>query len=152
MFVYKIGLALAVILFSASLTSTEVDAREVEIECLARNMYYEARGEGTKGMLAVGHVTMNRVEAKGFPATVCGVVTQKHKKNCQFSWVCMRNLPAIRDEQYEKIRAMAVMVYDGHLRDITRGATHFHNTQVVPAWSETKRVTAQIGSHIFYRK
>ncbi len=150
--VSKIAFLMAALAFSSSIVSTEVNAREVEIECLTRNMYYEARGEGVKGMLAVGHVTMNRVEAAGYPSTVCGVVTQKVKKSCQFSWVCNRNLPAIRDEQYEKIKAMAVMVYDGHLRDITKGATHFHNQTVVPAWAQTKRVTAQIGSHIFYRK
>lgn len=147
----KTVLALAVAMGSVPLNSAEINERKVEIECLARNMYYEARGEGTKGMLAVGHVTMNRVESKRFPSTVCGVVTQKYKKTCQFSWVCMRNLPSIRTEQYEKIRAMAVMVYDGHLRDVTRGATFFHNTQVAPVWSRTKRVTTQIGSHIFYR-
>jgi spore germination cell wall hydrolase CwlJ-like protein len=150
--VYKICVALAAILISMPITSNEVDAREGEIECLARNMYYEARGEGTTGMIAVGHVTMNRVESKGYPSTVCGVVTQKHRKTCQFSWVCNRNLPAIRDEQYEKIRAIAVKLYDGQLRDITKGATHFHNTKVEPAWVATKKVTAQIGSHIFYRK
>ena len=147
----KIVLALAVTMGSAPLNSAAINERKVEIECLARNMYYEARGEGTKGMLAVGHVTMNRVEAKHYPSTVCGVVTQKHKRVCQFSWVCMRSLPAIRNEQYEKIRALAVMVYDGQLRDVTKGATHFHNTQVAPVWSRTKRVTTQIGSHIFYR-
>ena len=147
----KIVLALAVAMSSMPLNSAEIDKRKVEIECLARNMYYEARGEGTKGMLAVGHVTMNRVNSKRFPSSVCGVVTQKYKKTCQFSWVCMSKLPSIRPEHYEKIRVMAVMVYDGHLRDVTRGATFFHNTRVAPVWSRTKRVTTQIGSHIFYR-
>ena len=47
-----------------------------EIQCLADNMYWEARNQATKGMIAVGYVTMNRVADDRYPFTVCEVVEQ----------------------------------------------------------------------------
>jgi len=58
-----------------ALTSTDV-------ECLAKNIYFEARGENIKGQLAVGLVTINRMKDERWPDDVCGVVYQ----NKQFSW------------------------------------------------------------------
>ena len=45
-----------------------------QITCLANNMYWEARNQSVKGMLAVGYVTMNRVSDDRYPFTVCEVV------------------------------------------------------------------------------
>ena len=45
-----------------------------EVECLARNIYFEAGGEPRAGKIAVAEVTMNRVKSRQFPRTVCGVV------------------------------------------------------------------------------
>jgi len=53
-----------------------------EFSCLAELLYYEARSTGTKGMTAVAYVVQNRVQAKGFPSTYCGV---SHERN-QFSF------------------------------------------------------------------
>ena len=47
-----------------------------ELDCLAKNIYFEARGESLTGKIAVANVTMNRVEHHKYPSTVCGVVTQ----------------------------------------------------------------------------
>ena len=38
-----------------------------ELMCLAKNIYHEARSETTNGMLAVAHVTINRVNSSKFP-------------------------------------------------------------------------------------
>ena len=43
-------------------------------ECLAVNMYHEARDQGTAGRLAVSAVVLNRVRDSRFPNTVCEVV------------------------------------------------------------------------------
>ncbi|MBE0618248.1 MAG: cell wall hydrolase, partial [Proteobacteria bacterium] len=57
------------------------------ITCLARSIYWEAKGEGDAGMEAVANVVMNRLGHKGFPNTICGVVKQGHEQGaCQFSW------------------------------------------------------------------
>ena len=47
-----------------------------EVTCLAQNIYFEARSEPVAGMLAVGHVVLNRVASKRFPNTICKVVRQ----------------------------------------------------------------------------
>ena len=59
-----------------------------EVDCLAKNIYFEAKGEPRAGKIAVAEVTMNRVKSKQFPRSVCAVVYQKTKGTCQFSWVC----------------------------------------------------------------
>ena len=70
--------------------------------CLADNVYFESRNQGTAGWSAVISVTLNRVKDKRFPNTICEVVKQgptreSWKKNgtyypikhrCQFSWYC----------------------------------------------------------------
>ena len=40
-------------------------------KCLTENIYFEARGQGQAGWLAVAQVTQNRVDDKRFPNTVC---------------------------------------------------------------------------------
>src|SRR6056300_549570 len=65
-------------------------------QCMAMNIYHEARSDGKLGQKAVGFVTLNRVQSKHYPSTPCDVVYQaqlnangKPKRNkCQFSWYC----------------------------------------------------------------
>ncbi len=50
------------------------------VECLALNIYHEARGEPEAGRLAVGHVVVNRALDGRFPKDVCQVVRQGGEK------------------------------------------------------------------------
>ena len=52
------------------------DFREQEAQCLAKNMYFEARNQGLAGQLAVSLVVMNRVKDDRFPDTICGVIEE----------------------------------------------------------------------------
>ena len=131
--------------------SAVVGAESRELNCLARNIYHEARGEGKKGMLAVAHVTMNRVAAGGFPDTVCGVVNQKNSKACQFSWVCDKSTRLASAKQLGEATTLARKVYAGHARDFTGGATYFHHRRVKPKWAGKMRSSMKLGNHIFYR-
>jgi spore germination cell wall hydrolase CwlJ-like protein len=45
-----------------------------DVECLARNIFYESRGEPTEGKIAVGIVTLNRAQDPRFGKSVCDVV------------------------------------------------------------------------------
>jgi len=54
----------------------EPDIDTAELDCLAKNIYHEARGESLQGKKAVANVTLNRVHSNLFPDTVCGVVYQ----------------------------------------------------------------------------
>ena len=53
-------------------------------------LYFEARGEEIKGIIAVAEVIINRRDSNDFPNTICGVIEQgSHKRNrCQFSYKC----------------------------------------------------------------
>lgn len=148
----KISIVGALIFTPFSISSEVIDQIEQEINCLATNIYYEARGETIKGMIAVGHVTLNRAKSPDFPDSVCKVVNQKYKKACQFSWVCMKPLPAIKEDLFADIKNIADKLYRGEIKDVTRGATHFHNAGVNPDWSNKYRATAHIGNHIFYKR
>jgi spore germination cell wall hydrolase CwlJ-like protein len=123
-----------------------------EIECLAKNIYYESGGEPKLGWLAVAMVTMNRVNSGLFPTNICDVVYQKTGKIYQFSWVASRkHLTTPAHELYNEILdyAMAFYYKHHHMEDVTKGALFFHADYVNPRWNREK--TAQIGRHIFYR-
>jgi spore germination cell wall hydrolase CwlJ-like protein len=100
---------------------------EKELQCLAKNIFFEARGEPEEGKVAVGMVTINRSQAEKFPSTLCDVVNQrstvkktywikktttikntkktvqqriiKNKTVCQFSWRCMK----LREPHHEDL-------------------------------------------------
>jgi N-acetylmuramoyl-L-alanine amidase len=125
-----------------------------ELECLTKNMYHESKGEGSIGWLAVGMVTMNRVESKRYPNTICKVVHQNNGKVWQFSWVgTKKKLTKPKKVLYNKIYNLAVLIYlyHEHMYDITDEAIYFHADYVTPYWSKKVEKTVQIGSHIFYK-
>jgi len=122
-----------------------------EVECLAKNIYYEAGGEPYYGKLAVAQVTMNRVKSNQFPRTVCGVVYQKTKGVCQFSWVCQDGLrPRYGKPWKDSLKIAENILINKRSYDVVGSAKYFHADYVDPAWSETKRIVKQIGNHIFY--
>jgi hypothetical protein len=55
--------------------ATTVNSKE--LNCLAKNIYYEAGNESLEGKVAVGVVTLNRVADGRFSNSVCGVVHQR---------------------------------------------------------------------------
>lgn len=141
---------LALILSMFAVTTAHAKNPDEQIRCLATNMYYEAASEGEKGMAAVGHVVMNRVESGKFPSSPCAVIYQKRKSTCQFSWVCGKK-PAINKEKYNSAVLLATQIYFGNSVDITRGALYFHAAYVRPYWARVAQRTIRIGNHIFYR-
>lgn len=48
-----------------------------DVDCLARNIFYEAGAEPIEGKVAVGMVTLNRTQDERYPQNVCGVVRQR---------------------------------------------------------------------------
>ncbi len=126
-----------------------------EIECLALNIYFEARSEPDAGRLAVGHVVMNRVSDDRYPGKVCAVVRQggeKVRNRCQFSWWCDGRSDRPRERRaWEQSKAVATRIYWGLSEDITEGALWYHAVYVRPAWRKILVPGRTIGRHIFYR-
>ena len=132
-----------------------------EVTCLADNILFEAGNEPEDGKVAVALVTLNRVKSGNYADSVCGVVKQKTKGTCQFSWWCedkprtasiTRKLTSGHQEMYNSIRDLAMFVYlnNDKVKDITNGATYYHADYVQPGWRHLKK-TVKIGRHIFYK-
>ena len=144
----------------------------IEVNCLAKNIYFEARDQPTKGQIAVALVTINRVNSKRFPNTICRVIHQanryksgKLKRNmCQFSWYCDGASDIPRERLAWKIslliaRAMLKqpgvhITQDGEpwvIEDFLNGAKHYHRIDVNPYWNRKMLKVVTIGDHIFWK-
>jgi N-acetylmuramoyl-L-alanine amidase len=121
--------------------------QERSLDCLARNVYYEARGESLAGQYAVAEVTMNRKGSPGFPKSVCEVVYQKDA----FSWTARNDLDPPAGEAWARALKVAQDVYYQRRPPQLRGARHYHAISVQPEWSSEKERVARIGRHVFYR-
>ena len=131
---------------------SEPVVNNIQVLCLAKNIYYEAGGESAKGKAAVAHVTLNRKNSSLFPNSVCNVVNQRYRSSFQFSWVCMKKAPPKQHtETWRESLRIAKQTLAGHTSDPTHGALFFHAVYVKPSWSRKFRQTIRIGNHIFYR-
>lgn len=127
----------------------EIYVSEKDLTCLAYAIYHEARGESARGQTAVGYVVTNRVKHGSYPPSVCGVVYQRGKKGCQFSWVCDGKSDAIRDaNSYQRARDIARLVLTEQTPNPVGRAIFFdgyvHGTK-------RKHGQQQIGRHRFYQ-
>ena len=132
-----------------------------QLYCLAKNIYFEARGDSLAGRYAVADVVLNRVKDRRYPESICEVVHQGQtdlngnmKKNrCQFSWYCdgkADNTP--NAEMWRQSQAIAYqIVILSTMRGITEGATHYHATYVNPSWNRGMDDIGRIGAHLFFR-
>ena len=149
--------------------------KDLDAQCLALNMYHEARDQGSAGLLAVSSVVLNRVKDKRFPNDICEVIEQGPtreswktrqtpdptdavfypiKNRCQFSWYCDGKSDVPKDvKTYERLLTIASsIVYNKFdFVDITDGALFYHADYVTPSWAKTKIKTVEIQDHIFYR-
>ena len=132
-----------------------------DIQCLATAMYFEARGEPSRGQFIVGRVILNRVASRYYPDDVCEVVYQNaHMKNaCQFSFACDGEPNRVRDTaawQQIKRRAQYLLDCDDKCSLAALGrsdlwtSTHYHADYVSPNWAKKLQRTGQVGRHIFY--
>ena len=112
------------------------------ITCLARTIYWEARGEAIVDMEAIASVVMNRLGHAGFPNTICSVVRQgREQGSCQFSWWCDgRSDRAKEDESYATAKEIARKALNLQLRDRTGGALYFHQRKGKPAGDRVRHL------------
>jgi N-acetylmuramoyl-L-alanine amidase len=140
------------------LASSHYDMREMQ--CLALNIYHEARGESRTGQYAVATVTMNRVQSDRYPDDVCRVVYQKawsskfQRYISAFSWTDFDDKNSViprESKAWQKAFAVAKDVYLDNERLAKAGdALFYHADYVKPRWASHKTKIAKIGRHIFY--
>jgi spore germination cell wall hydrolase CwlJ-like protein len=130
--------------------------RTRQLDCLTKNIYWEAASEPFEGKVAVAQVTMNRVESGRFGEGVCGVVYQKSnyfgKIICQFSWACetTHKIRPVYPALYRESEEVAKKVLLENFRLSTmRDALYYHADYINPNWGKKK--INQIGRHIFYK-
>ena len=138
-------------LFEVRYSELTKDAKK-QVDCLAENIYHEAGNESDEGKVAVGLVTLNRVQDPKFPKDICSVVKQKVNYTCQFSWFCMPVHLNKNSDTYQKSLEAALHVYANYenIKDFTHGALFYHADYVNPNWKLDK--TTKIGRHIFYKE
>ena len=126
-----------------------------QLDCLTRNIYWEAASEPFEGKVAVAQVTMNRLESGHFGADVCGVVYQKNviyqKLICQFSWVCetAHKVKPVYQPLWRESELVAKKVLLENFRlPGLQNALYYHADYVSPGWKKPK--IDKIGRHIFY--
>ena len=130
--------------------------RQTQLDCLARNIYYEAGYEPFEGKVAVAQVTINRAESGDFPSDICRVVYQKNivyeKVLCQFSWYCetatMRK-PMNGPVYTESMEVAKKVLLEGFRLPSIKDALYFHGDYINPGWKRER--VAKIGRHIFYK-
>lgn len=145
-----ITICITTALFAAFvMTSAQrLQAEAEQTECLALNIYHEARGESVMGQIAVAHVTLNRVADRRWPSTICEVVYQPK----QFSWTHMvkDHTPKI-GFNWTLAQNLAQAVIRGVDEDNTDGAVYYHADYVNPVWNRNLTITNIYGAHIFYK-
>lgn len=130
--------------------------RHADLTCLARNIYFEARGEPMAGQYAVAEVTMNRVASRRFPATVCAVVHEARWDSIRkryvgaFSWTEKDTVSRPKGIPWQRATMVAVAAYDNPDASRVSGALFYHAERITPSWSRTKKMVAEIGRHKFY--
>jgi spore germination cell wall hydrolase CwlJ-like protein len=127
---------------------------EVDVECMSRNIFYEAGIESELGKYAVAQVTVNRWQAKK-PKSICQIIYAKAKVNdkyiCQFSWACKGKLERPAGKNWEDSKRIAIDVLKHGMRLLpVKEASHYHADYVKPNWAEKERLVWVEGQHYFY--
>jgi spore germination cell wall hydrolase CwlJ-like protein len=138
-----------------TLSSITASVRERQLECLAKNIYFEAGTEPFEGKAAVAQVTLNRVDSGKFPADICKVIYQKNiiydRVLCQFSWYCegKGGIRMKNNEAYDQsMEAAKKVLLEGFRLPSLETALYYHADYVNPKWNKER--LAKIGRHIFY--
>ena len=122
---------------------------ERELDCLTRNIYFEARDQSIEGQYAVAEVVLNRSSNPDFPSSICEVVEQKNENGCQFSWFCDGKSDKMRDKKALRTAREIALSSIINKTNFTDGALYYHANYVDPEWENVKMTTI-IEDHIFY--
>ncbi|WP_375465131.1 cell wall hydrolase [uncultured Methylobacterium sp.] len=155
----RLGLILAVSGLAACTTRANTDlvtgstraakpvaATEAERDCLGRAMYFESNRSDPEGLLAVGTVVMNRLEAAAFPnGGICAVVGRPG----QFAAGVLTKPMADKDLQKVADAADAVLAGERHAK--VGRAMYFHTAGRRYPYDNMHYV-AVAGGNAFYEK
>jgi N-acetylmuramoyl-L-alanine amidase len=124
---------------------------EADMICLAKNIFFEARGTDENERIKIINVTTNRVESPKFGGTYCDVVY----KHAQFSWTLnLRKHNPIHYitewSSWQHAQAMAAYELAHGYPDMTKGATYYKTRWCHPRWAHHKKIVLATRYHIYY--
>lgn len=130
---------------------------------LALTMWGEARGYGTQGMRAIGHVIMNRVkeDKKWFGRGINGVCHKRKQFSCwnkgDPNFERMEDLPKMDEHNpdwvaFVKADRLAGRILSGIDPDNTGGAIFYHAEGMIPYWRKDMIPVGVMFGHIFYKE
>lgn len=118
---------------------------DTERDCLGRAMYFESKRNDAEGLLAVGTVVMNRLEAAMFPGGICAVVGQPG----QFASGVLTKPMETKD--LDKIAEVTDAVLAGERHPKVGKAMYFHTAGYHFPYTNMHYVAAA-GGNVFYEK
>lgn len=122
---------------------------DIDVFCLAKNIFHEAGIESDIGKYAVAQVTLNRVDSSKYPNTICKVVLQRY----QFSWANRKSKHWTHPKgpNWDKSKMIAQqVVYENHRVNGLENVKYYHADYIKPHWSRNMTQVSTIGRHIFY--
>lgn len=129
-------------------TPEKIAHTNLELFCLAKNIYHEAATQSSVGKIAVAQVTLNRAKSPKFAGDICSVVFARH----QFSWASDRSKrwSHPNNSKWDESMNIARDVLEGKRVKGMEHALYFHEDRIRPKWKNRARL-ARIGDHIFYK-
>jgi spore germination cell wall hydrolase CwlJ-like protein len=122
---------------------------DIDVFCLAKNIFHEAGIEPDIGKYSVAQVTINRVASRKYPDSICKVVLQRY----QFSWANQRSRHWTHPKgpNWDRSYQIAQDVMDsGYRVKGLENVRYYHADYVKPHWSRKMTHVSTIGRHVFY--
>jgi spore germination cell wall hydrolase CwlJ-like protein len=130
-------------------TRYRVNYTKADVDCLAKNIYYEAGNQSDTGKYAVATVTLNRLRVGRWGNTVCKVVYSP----AQFSWTLSKRLRSPNPEVFERSRLIAIHSLQGaRVKGLDRSLLYHADYIQAPKWADPDHKIGKLGQHIFYTK
>lgn len=130
-------------------TKSSITYSDKELDCLTKNIYYEAGIEDRTGKYAVATVTVNRMITGRWGGDLCKVVYAPK----QFSWTSNKRLPKPYTDLWAESHQIARDVLNGARIRGLADSLFYHATYIKqPKWADDNEYVVTIGRHIFYNR
>ena len=118
-----------------------------DVECLARNIYYEAGVEKDLGKYAVAHITLNRQKTGYWGKSICNVVYSPS----QFSWTLNKKLERPDAQVYHRCKEIALDSLRGRrVRGLEHALFYYADYIQRPYWAKNQKLAQKVGTHLFF--
>jgi len=125
--------------------------KDIDVFCLAKNIFHEAGIESDIGKYAVAKITINRLQSPRYPDNICSVVLDRY----QFSWANQRSKHWTRPKgpNWDASYRIALNVLEDGDRVVGLDNAHYYHADYVnPHWASQMTPVTTIGRHIFYTR